>query len=249
MKNKTNIILYFVTVLFTLALFAVNESVLVIDRFSGELNDKGLPKGWKSLTFEKIKRHTKYSLEQENGNYFVKAESNMSASGIYKEVEVSPKEYSYLSWRWKVENIIKKDDARKKEGDDYPARIYVTFKFNPDEASFFEKMKYEMVKKIRGRYPPKGAINYVWANQLPKGKTIDSPYTARSKIIAVESGTEHLNEWLKEKRNIYADYKKLFKEEPPMINGIFIMTDSDNTKESATAYYDDIIFRKDEDNY
>lgn len=232
------------TLLFTLAVFAVDKAVFVIDQFSGELNDKGLPKGWKPLTFEKIKRHTKYSLKHENGDYFVKAESNVSASGIYKEVEINPKEYPYLSWRWKVENTIKKGDARKKEGDDYPARIYVTFRFNPDKASFFEKMKYGMVKKIRGRYPPKGAINYIWANRLSKGKAIDSAYTDRSKMIAVESGTENLNEWLKEKRNIYADYKKLFKEEPPMINGIFLMTDSDNTKESATAYYDDIIFRK-----
>ncbi len=244
MKHKTLVILPAVILLFALGGFAVDKTVFVIDRFSGELEDDGLPKGWEPLTFEKIERHTKYSVEHENGNYFVKAESKMSASGIYKDVEIDSKEYPYLSWRWKVSNIIKKGDARKKKGDDYPAHVYVTFKFDPNKASRLEKIKYGIAKKLHGKYPPKDAINYIWANRLPKEVTINSPYTKKSKIVAVESGAEKLNQWVQEERNVYEDYKKLFKEEPPTINGIFLMTDSDNTKEAATAYYDDIIFRK-----
>ena len=139
-------------------------------------------------------------------------------------------------------NIIEKGDARRKGGDDYPARVYVTFKFDPNKASRFERLKYGAAKKLYGKYPPKGAISYIWANRLPKGTAIKSPYTDKVRIVAVESGAEKLHQWIQEERSVYEDYKKLFKKEPPTINGIFLMTDSDNTKEAATAYYDDIVF-------
>ena len=63
-------------------------------------------------------------------------------------------------------------------------------------------------------------------------------------MIVVESGEAKLNQWVNEERNIYEDYKKAFGEEPPMISGFAIMTDTDNTGESATAYYGDIVFKK-----
>jgi len=63
-------------------------------------------------------------------------------------------------------------------------------------------------------------------------------------IFVVESGKEKLNTWVSEEQNVYEDYKKAFGEEPPMISGVAIMTDTDNTGESATSYYGDIAFRK-----
>jgi hypothetical protein len=73
---------------------------------------------------------------------------------------------------------------------------------------------------------------------------VPNPYTDRVKMIVVESGEIKLNQWLNEERNVYEDYKKAFGEEPSMISGIAIMTDTDNTGESATAYYGDILFKK-----
>ena len=63
-------------------------------------------------------------------------------------------------------------------------------------------------------------------------------------MFVVESGSAKLNQWVNEERNVYEDYKKAFKEEPPMISGVAIMTDTDNTAESATTYYGDIIFKR-----
>jgi hypothetical protein len=63
-------------------------------------------------------------------------------------------------------------------------------------------------------------------------------------VVVVESGQKNLNTWVKEQRNIYPDYRKASKDEPPMISGVAIMTDTDNTGEFATAYYGDILFRK-----
>jgi hypothetical protein len=97
---------------------------------------------------------------------------------------------------------------------------------------------------LYGQYPPIGAINYIWESKVPRGTMIPNPYTDRVIMIVVESGESKLNQWVSEERNIHEDYKKAFGQEPPMISGVAIMTDTDNTGEIATAYYGDILFRK-----
>jgi len=222
---------------------ALSSDAFVVDRFSKETESSGIPKGWKLLKFKKIPKKTRYTVEHSTNNFFVKAVSENSAMGIYKEVNLDPKEFPVLVWRWKVENVLKSADATKKSGDDYSARIYVAFEYAPERASFWEKTKYGAVRLAYGQYPPKGVLNYVWDNKLPKGESLDNAYTDRAKIIVVESGTEKVGEWVWEERNLYEDYKRLFGSEPPRISFVAIMTDTDNTGESAVAYYDDIAFK------
>lgn len=205
-------------------------------------NPTGLPRDWKPLTFPKISRHTTYKVEGESGRFWVKAESDASASALVREAKIDPKVYPVLRWRWKVENIIQKGDETKKEGDDYAARLYVNFFYNPKKASLWERTQYGVWYTIYGSYPPKGAINYIWANRLPRGETIDNAYTSKAKMVAVESGPEKVGQWVREERNIYNDYTALFGEEPPKAIGVAIMTDTDNTQEKAAAYYSDISF-------
>jgi hypothetical protein len=219
------------------------ETELVMDRFSEGVTAEGLPQGWETLTFPKIPQHTTYVVEQSEGNFYLKAESRASASGLIKRVEIDPKLYPILSWRWKVEQIIKTGDERRKDRDDYAARVYITFKYDPQKASLWEKITYGTYKTLYGEYPPKASINYIWANKLAKGESAASPYTDRSFMIAVESGTIGAGVWLTEERNVFEDYRRLFGEDPPLIQGIAVMTDTDNTGESAVAYYDDIVFK------
>jgi hypothetical protein len=84
-------------------------------------------------------------------------------------------------------------------------------------------------------------INYVWASSMPKGSSVSSFFSPNSKIMVLESGPEQLGQWVTEERNVFDDYKSLYGEEPGGILGIAVMTDSDNTRSSAIAYYDDII--------
>ncbi|MBI4487581.1 MAG: DUF3047 domain-containing protein [Deltaproteobacteria bacterium] len=205
-------------------------------------NPTGLPRGWKPLTFPKISRHTTYKVEGEAGRFWVKAESDASASALVREVQIDPRVYPILRWRWKVENIIQKGDERKKEGDDYAARIYVNFLYDPQKASLWERTRYGLWYAIYGSYPPKAALNYIWANKLPQGKVIDNAYTSRAKMVAIETGSEKIGAWVREERNIYRDYIGFFGEEPPQVIGVAIMTDTDNTGEKAVAYYGEISF-------
>ncbi len=218
--------------------------VIEVGKFSAGAPGDKPPSDWKPLTFKKIEKHTTYTLVKDDHTVVVKAVAEASASGLTREVKINPKDYPIVQWRWKIANILKKGDVRKKEGDDYPARIYITFEYDFSKLSAFEKTKYEAIKLLYGQYPPLAAINYIWESKAPVGTMVPNPFTDRVMMFVVESGATKLNQWMNEERNIYEDFKKAFKEEPPMISGVAIMTDTDNTGESATAYYGDIFFKK-----
>ena len=150
----------------------------------------------------------------------LKAHSVQGASGKIRKLSVDTRLYPRLTWSWKIEHTLKREDITAKSGDDFAARVYVIF-----PRTLFWKTK---------------AISYVWAARMPKGTSAASPYTDKSVIVAVESGDAKAGTWLMEERDIYEDYKRIFGEEPPLLGGVAIMTDTDDTKDEATAWYGDI---------
>jgi hypothetical protein len=212
--------------------------------FSLSSISEALPDGWQPLTFSKIKRHTGYSLVDQDGTVVVKAVSERSASGLARAMTIDPMQYPLIQWRWKVNNVLQKGDVTSRNGDDYPARIYITFAFDPDRAGYLERLKYDAARLLLGQDVPYRAISYIWESNAPAGTMVANPYTDRVMMFVVEGGEEKLQQWVTERRNVHEDYKKAFGEEPPMISGVAIMTDTDNTGESAVAWYGDIVFRK-----
>jgi len=184
-----------------------------VSRFAAE----GLS-GWESKSF---KGKTDYRLIKEDSRTVVKATSHDSASGMILKISFQPLKHRYLRWSWKIADTIKGGDEKAKSGDDYAARVYVVFK-----GRYFWQMK---------------AINYIWANKLPKGNFVPSVYAADSKMVAVESGNGKAGQWLTEERDLFADYRTLFGTDPPEAEAIAIMTDTDNTGGVAEAWYGDII--------
>jgi hypothetical protein len=222
---------------------ANNAESLYIGKFSAADPGDKIPAGWERLTFEKIKRHTDYRLVDDNSTTVVQAKSNASASGLIRKIRIDPRQYPLIEWRWKITNVYEKGDVTLKSGDDFPARIYIAFEYDPDKAGFFERAKFEGIKMLYGEYPPIGAITYIWASYAPEGMIVPNAYTDRVKMIVAESGENNANSWISESRNIFDDYKAAFGADPPMISGIAIMTDSDNTGESAQTYYGDIVMK------
>lgn len=222
---------------------AQSAAVLEVGKFSAAKEGAALPDGWKPLTFPKVPRHTMYTLVKDGNVMVVKAASDASASGLTKAIKIDPKEYPILRWRWKVENLLKAADVTTKAGDDYPARLYVTFEYDPEKVGFGKKAKYKAGRAIFGDIPI-AAINYIWDGKAAQGLFIENSYTDFAHMVVVESGARGLGLWKDEERNIYEDYKKAFDGDPPMINGVAIMSDTDNTKESAVAYFGDIVFQK-----
>ena len=217
--------------------------LLEVGTFSAATVGVTLPEGWKPLTFKKVERQTYYEVVKDGSASVVKAISEASASGLTKAVTIDPHEYPIVRWRWKVENLLQKSNVNRKDGDDYPARLYITFAYEPDKVSFGRKLKYKAGRAIFGDIPI-GALNYIWDSKSPIGTVVDNVFTDFAKMIVVQSGAQRIGTWVEEERNVYEDYKLAFGEEPPTISGVAIMSDTDNTKERAVAYYGDIVFVK-----
>ena len=218
-------------------------AVLEVGRFSASHVGSAYADGWKPLAFKKIPTPTAYELVRDADTVVVKATSNAAASGLIKEVRIDPSAFPVVRWRWKIQNILNRSDVNRKSGDDYPARLYITFEYDPAKVSFGKKLKYQAGKALFGDIPI-AALNYIWDTKAAVGTIVDNAYTDFAKMIVVESGGASVGEWVEESRNVFDDYKKAFAEDPPLINGVAIMTDTDNTKERAVAYYGDIRFMR-----
>jgi hypothetical protein len=219
---------------------AQTPDTMLIGNFASAAVGNNLPAEWKPLTFMRIKQHTIYSVVADEDRNVIKAQSNDSASGLVNHTTIDLREYPIIEWRWKVANVISKGDPQHKEGDDYPARIYITFAQDQSKLSFTDKV----ARKISGQDIPHSGLNYIWDNKTPIGKIMPNAYTDRLRMLVVQSGGEKLNQWQTEQRNVLEDYRKAFGAEPPLISGVAIMTDTDNTNETATAWYGDIRFKK-----
>jgi hypothetical protein len=199
------------------ALFSSQSSAadIIVGSFSpGRLD------GWKPQTF-RGKAETKFSLAREGEKTVLKAHSRNSASGLIKTVKVEPERYPVLRWSWKVDRLLKGEDGTRKEGDDYPARVYVVF-----PGTFFWQTK---------------AIVYVWSGKLAEGAALRNPYTSNAVIVPVESGQERVGKWVNEERNYHEDFRRFFRENPPRTGAVAVMTDTDDTGEETTAWYGDIV--------
>lgn len=216
------------------------EGAFEVGAFSKADINSALPAGWSPLNLGGAGHDTRYTLVEEEGTIVVRAVSDNAASALIYPLHIDLKQYPVVQWRWKVENVLEKGDARQKDGDDYPARLYITFDADAADLGWFEKFRFESYHLLHGFYPPLAALNYLWANKLPVGSLLPNIYSPRVKMLVVNSGEAQLGEWVTQERNLYEDYLRAFGEAPPAVTGIAIMTDTDNTGERATAYYGDI---------
>ena len=189
---------------------------------------------WEPLNFEKIEKHSIYEVK----NSILVAKSEASASGLKFKKTYDIYKYPNLTFKWKVDNVYKDGDATTKAGDDYPIRVYIMFEYDPEKASFFDNVKYELAKSFYGEYPPHSALNYIWTSKKQKNRIITSAYTDKAKMIVTDNGALHVGKWREHTVNILDDYKEAFGKNPPIKVSLAIMSDSDNTKETSKSYID-----------
>ena len=188
---------------------AGGDAGLVIADFA-----RGIGPEWQEKSFV---GKTRYEVVRLDGRAVLRATSTASASGLVLKRKLDLSRYPVLEWSWRIDHVLAKGDARTKAGDDYAARIYIVF-----PGTFFWQTR---------------VVNYIWANRLAKGELIPNPYTKNVVMIAVESGNERAGQWVTERRHVLADFRRAFGRTPPPAKAIAIMTDTDNTGGSATAWY------------
>ncbi len=199
------------------------ESIYWVDRFSTDKVKDGAPEGWELETKE---GEPNLQVKKEGDGAFVRFKSDKSSFGIRKEFDLDIKEFPYLNWKWKAVQLPEKGDFHKKDSDDQAAQVYVIFPRFP--------------AKLNSEF-----VCYYWESN-PKNKGLEGPSVAWSKarIIVLEAGKEKLNQWVTEKRNVYEDYKRLFKKDPPKAGGVAFYINSQHTQSSAESFLGDIYFSK-----
>lgn len=152
----------------------------------------------------------------------VEASAQGTASGLFLEKEINIKEFPILHWSWKVSEGLEPHEETVKAGDDYAARIYVVV----SGGLFFWKTI---------------AINYVWSSNPSSDQAWDNAYAGdNAQMLALRGDGDDLERWYRESRNLQADFKALFGRDIDVIDGIALMTDTDDTGASAVAQYGEI---------
>ena len=211
-----------------------------IGNFSAESPGAKIPDGWERYALAKVDTETRYDLVRADSTVVVRARSDGGASGLAARQRFDLERFPVLEWRWKVDGVVEGGNARTKDGDDYAARIFVTFDYRHGLGG---RIKRKALSALGYDNVPSRAINYVWANRVPAGAPLACPFTDWVMMIPLQSGEAKAGEWVTQRRNVLADYRALYDEDPPPVTGVAIMTDTDNTDGSATAYYGDIVFR------
>jgi len=195
---------------------------------------------WRPLTFPKIERHSTYAIasNDEKSEFWLRAESDGSASGMIWKSQYDVYAHPKLRWRWRVENVYLKGDATRKSGDDYPLRVYVVFQYDPATASAGRRLKYGFAKAVYGEYPPDSGLNYVWESRDNPAEYVVSPYTGSMMMFLKEKGPAKVGQWVEEEADVLGDYRRAFGKDPPRTASLAVMNDSDNTGEKAVSYID-----------
>jgi len=209
------IVRYFSYAFLCLFCVAVSSAPVFIAEFSKQ--DRT---GWDEKEFE---GNTLYKLVSMDGQNVLAAKSDASASGLFKEVSIDLEKTPYINWRWKIDSELTGLNEKSKEGDDYVARIYVV-----SSGGLF-------VWNTR-------ALNYVWSSNQTVGEAWPNAYTSNAYMVAVESGSASKGQWKTYKRNVLQDFKQFHDADISEIDVVAIMTDTDNSGQSAKAFYGDIYF-------
>ena len=169
---------------------------------------------------------TEYSVgSNDNGNY-LKAVADNAASGLGKKVKIDLNKTPIINITWKVEKDLAGIKENTKKGHDFAARIFV-------------------IKKTGATPLSNRAINYVFSSNNIVGFNSPSPYTKKSIDNVLATTKENLNKWVTVKANVKEDFKRFHNLDVDQLDGLAIMSDTDNSKMKTVTYFQNIYFSAD----
>lgn len=191
---------------------------------------------WQALNFPG-KTPTDYTPEKKGGRDSMRAFAASSASMLRRTVHIAPQDLGRVRFSWQVAELMATADLSVRDKSDSPVRLVLAFEGDRSRFSAKDAMLSELSHALTGEPMPYATLMYVWSNTRPAGSVIKSGRTDRIRKLVVESGSKNLNAWLDYERDIAADFEQAFGERPGTLVGIGVMTDSDNTRTTAQAWY------------
>ena len=166
---------------------------------------------------------TVYTTGSNNNGNFLKAVADNAASGLGKEVKINLNKTPFINITWKVEKDLSGIKENTKKGHDFAARVFV-------------------IKKTGATPLSNRAINYVFSSNSEIGFNSPSPYTKKSIDNVLSTTKNNLDVWVTVKANVKEDFKKFHDLDVNELDGLAIMSDTDNSKMKAIAYFQNIYF-------
>ncbi len=215
--------------------------ILFISAATTLAGDCPLPEGWKHASFPSVSNETSYAFIQSGSTYVIKAHAKGSASFLVRGVS-DPGER--LHWKWRVDWTILAGDGLTKKTDDFPARVWVGFDGDWEDATYSERTERDRLKEKYGLVPPRDWIHYVWTGRNHQtGDVFPEPYRPdHFKCMALRTAKDELQTWFEEERDPRADFKQAFGRNPGRIVAVALMTDGDDTGSEAIAFYSEVGF-------
>lgn len=206
-----------------------------------------LPRGavlapWTPIRIMIGKRSTHYDLVDDDGVTVLHAVADNAASALALPLERDLAAAPMLAWRWKIAGLIEDADPATASREDAPARIVLEFDGDKRKLSLLERSVYSLSERVAGRELPYATLMYIWANRLPVGTVVANPRTRRVQMVVASSGRAGVGAWQTLARDVRADFRRAFGEEPGPLLAIGVLTDTDNTDGHAEAWYGDIRF-------
>lgn len=201
-----------------------------------------LPAPWKVEQLDQKVPPTTYRLREWDGVAAVEAHAVKSMALLARPVDIDLDKTPILCWRWRIEAPVAAADMTQKSGDDYAARVYLSFDVPPDTLGFGTRVKLGLARSIWGNSVPDAAVSYVWDNRHPVNTVRENAYTDRARMWVLRTGAAEAGRWVTERRPVSADFLRAFGHAPARLHGLAIATDTDNTGGEARAGFADFRF-------
>jgi len=202
----------------------------------------GIPSPWRIERLDDAVPPTRYRLREWDGVGAVEAHAVASMALMARPLTIDLERTPVLCWRWRIDAPVAAADMTTKAGDDYAARVYLSFDVSPERLGLATRMALGLARTLRGSAVPDAAVNYVWDNRHPVGTWQPNAYTDRARMLVLRSGAADAGRWVDERRDVAADFRSAFGHPPARVTGLAVATDTDNTGGEARAGFADFRF-------
>lgn len=185
---------------------------------------------------------TRYRTRPWDGVHAVEAHAVGSMALLARPVAIDLATTPILCWRWRIDAPLKAADMTRKSGDDYAARVYLSFAVASDQLGMATRMGIGLARGIHGDQVPDAALTYIWDNRHVVGTWQPNAYTERARMLVLRSGSTFAGRWVDERRDVGADFQTAFGHPPLRLTGVAIAADTDNTGEEARSGFADFRF-------
>ena len=183
------------------------------------------------------KTPTRYAATRKDGRDCIHAQARSSASMWRRQLDVPAERLGQVRWAWRVDRLNPQASVADIDLEDAVARVVFAFDGDHARLSARTRAMFDLAKALTGETPPYATLMYVWETRQPTETVIVNPRSDRIRKWVVDSGPEHLGTWRVHQRDLVADFERAFGEKPGPLRAIGKMTDSDNTRASAEAWY------------